>query len=593
MRGRRRGGSDAEPVRFTRDQVSQLRRLFGFIKPYRKWLAISALGVAISAALGLVFPRIMGTLVDSALDGADTSNLDTIALILVGVFALQAGFNFLRIYALGVVGEGVVADLRRSVFARIVMLPVSFVDGRKTGEITSRLTSDVAVVQSTVSSVVAQALFQGISMVGGVVLLVILSPLLSLAVLTFLPFIIIGGSFFGRRLSRVSTEFQDEVATANAFADESISSMRVVKWFTAERPATDRYDSDIRRSYAIAIRRTKLRAVFVPFVTFLGFGTLAVVLWVGGRQVIDGTLTVGELVTFLLYTLVVAGAIGAFTGLYSQLQEALGASRRIFELLDEDPEVAEVEHPVTPERVGSVRFEGVDFTYPGRDIEVLSGIDLAVEPGEVVALVGPSGAGKSTLVQLIPRFYDPTAGRVLIDGVDVREQSLASLRATMAAVPQEVQLFSGTVAENLRIGRPDAADSDLEDACRAANAHDFIVGFPDGYRTIVGERGIKLSGGQRQRVAIARALLADPRILILDEATSSLDSESEGLVQAALERLMEGRTTLVIAHRLSTVRDADRLLVVSDGAIVEQGTHDELIEANGLYTRLTEAQLTA
>jgi subfamily B ATP-binding cassette protein MsbA len=593
MRGRRRGGSDAEPVRFTRDQVSQLRRLFGFIKPYRKWLAISALGVAISAALGLVFPRIMGTLVDSALDGADTSNLDTIALILVGVFALQAGFNFLRIYALGVVGEGVVADLRRSVFARIVMLPVSFFDGRKTGEITSRLTSDVAVVQSTVSSVVAQALFQGISMVGGVVLLVILSPLLSLAVLTFLPFIIIGGSFFGRRLSRVSTEFQDEVATANAFADESISSMRVVKWFTAERPATDRYDSDIRRSYAIAIRRTKLRAVFVPFVTFLGFGTLAVVLWVGGRQVIDGTLTVGELVTFLLYTLVVAGAIGAFTGLYSQLQEALGASRRIFELLDEDPEVAEVEHPVTPERVGSVRFEGVDFTYPGRDIEVLSGIDLAVEPGEVVALVGPSGAGKSTLVQLIPRFYDPTAGRVLIDGVDVREQSLASLRATMAAVPQEVQLFSGTVAENLRIGRPDAADSDLEDACRAANAHDFIVGFPDGYRTIVGERGIKLSGGQRQRVAIARALLADPRILILDEATSSLDSESEGLVQAALERLMEGRTTLVIAHRLSTVRDADRLLVVSDGAIVEQGTHDELIEANGLYTRLTEAQLTA
>ncbi len=580
-------------MRFTREQVGQLRRLFGFISPYKKWLAISAVGVAISAALGLVFPRIMGTLVDSALEGADTSNLDNIALILVGVFAFQAGFNFLRIYALGVVGEGVVADLRRSVFARIVMLPVAFFDGRKTGEITSRLTSDVAVVQSTVSSVVAQALFQGISMVGGVVLLVILSPLLSLAVLTFLPFIIIGGSFFGRRLSRVSTEFQDEVATANAFADESISSIRVVKWFTAERSATDRYDGDIRRSYAIAIRRTRLRAIFVPFVTFLGFGTLAVVLWVGGRQVLDGTLTVGELVTFLLYTLVVAGAIGAFTGLYSQLQEALGASRRIFELLDEDPEVAEVEHPVVPERVGSVRFEGVDFTYPGRDIEVLSGIDLTVDPGEVVALVGPSGAGKSTLVQLIPRFYDPTAGRVLIDGVDVREQSLASLRTTMAAVPQEVQLFSGTIAENLRIGRPDATDADLEEACRAANAHDFIVGFPDGYRTVVGERGIKLSGGQRQRVAIARALLADPRILILDEATSSLDSESEGLVQAALERLMQGRTTLVIAHRLSTVRDAHRLVVISEGAIAEQGTHDELIEANGLYARLTEAQLTA
>jgi subfamily B ATP-binding cassette protein MsbA len=479
------------------------------------------------------------------------------------------------------------------VFARIVTLPVPFFDGRKTGEITSRLTSDVAVVQSTVSSVVAQALFQGISMVGGVVLLVILSPLLSLAVLTFLPFIIIGGSFFGRRLSRVSTEFQDEVATANAFADESIASIRVVKWFTAEVPATDRYDADIRRSYAIAIRRTRLRAIFVPFVTFLGFGTLAVVLWVGGRQVLDGSLTVGELVTFLLYTLVVAGAIGAFTGLYSQLQEALGASKRIFELLDEAPEIAEVSEPAEPERVGSVRFESVDFTYPGRDIEVLTSIDLDVAPGQVVALVGPSGGGKSTLVQLIPRFYDPTAGRVLIDGVDVREQSLSSLRSTMAAVPQEVQLFSGTIADNLRIGRSDASDVELAEACEAANAHEFITGFPDGYETVVGERGIKLSGGQRQRVAIARALLADPRILILDEATSSLDSESEGLVQAALERLMEGRTTLVIAHRLSTVRDADRLIVISDGTIVEEGTHDELVEANGLYTRLTEAQLTA
>ena len=594
MRGRRRAATgEGERLRFDRAQVGQLRRLFGFISPYKKWLAVASFGVAISAALGLVFPRIMGTLVDTALDDADTTDLDTIALILIGVFLFQAAFNFLRIYALGVVGEGVVADLRRSVFARIVMLPVPFFDGRKTGEITSRLTSDVAVVQSTVSSVVAQALFQGISMVGGVVLLIILSPLLSLAVLTFLPFIIIGGSFFGRRLSRVSTEFQDEVASANAFADESIASIRVVKWFTAEVPATDRYDTDIRRSYAIAIRRTRLRAIFVPFVTFLGFGTLAVVLWVGGRQVLDGSLSVGELVTFLLYTLVVAGAIGAFTGLYSQLQEALGASKRIFELLDEAPEVAEVEHPVTPERVGSVRFEGVDFTYPGRDIEVLTSIDLDVAPGQVVALVGPSGAGKSTLVQLIPRFYDPTDGRVLIDGVDVREQSLDSLRSTMAAVPQEVQLFSGTIAENLRIGQPHASDAELVEACEAANAHEFISGFPDGYQTVVGERGIKLSGGQRQRVAIARALLADPRILILDEATSSLDSESEGLVQAALERLMEGRTTLVIAHRLSTVRDADRLVVVSDGTIVEQGTHDELVEANGLYTRLTEAQLTA
>ena len=595
MRRRQGGGTtDGERLRFDRDQLGQLRRLFGFLRSYRKWLLVATLGVAMSAALGLVFPRVMGTLVDTSLEDGDTSTLDGIALILLGVFLVQAAFNYLRIFALAIVGEGVVADLRAAVFDRIVRLPVPFFDGRKTGEITSRLTSDVAVVQSTVSSSLAQALFQGISMVGGIILLIFLSPRLSLAVLTFLPIIIGGGAFFGRRLNRISTVFQDEVAKANAFADESIASIRVVKWFTAEDPAANQYDRVIRSSYDIAIRRARLRALFVPFITFTAFGTLALVLWVGGRQVLAGTLTVGELVTFLLYTLVVAGAIGAFTGLYSQLQEALGASRRIFELLDEPAELAESAEPVVLDSiVGTIRFDGVDFTYPGRDIEVLTGVDFEVAEGEVVALVGPSGGGKSTLVQLIPRFYDPTSGSVLVDGVDVREQSLSTLRSAMAAVPQEVQLFSGTIAENLRIGHPEASDDELLDACVAAHAHDFITGFPDGYETVVGERGIRLSGGQRQRVAIARALLSDPRILILDEATSSLDSESESLVQAALERLMEGRTTVIIAHRLSTVRDADRLLVIDDGRIIEEGTHDQLVAANGLYARLTEAQLTA
>ncbi len=576
-----------------REQLGQLRLLFALLRPYRKWLGLAVTGVVVAAGLGLVFPRIMGRLVDVALvEEGSTETLDRIALLLLGVFFAQAAFSYLRIYGLSVVGEGVVADLRRSVHDRIVRLPVPFFDGRLTGEITSRLTSDAAVVQATVSGSVASALSQAITLIGGVILMIVLSPLLSLSVLTFLPLVIVGAAIFGRRLNRISTEFQDELAAANAFADESIASLRVVKWFTAEDDVAARYARAIRSSYAIALRRARLRALFVPFVTFVGFGTLAVVLWIGGRQVLEGRLSAGDLVSFLLYTLTVAGAIGTFTGLYSQLQEALGASRRIFELLGEAVEMPQLDvAAVVADRAGSVRFDGVYFSYPGRDQEVLRGIDLAVAPGEVVALVGPSGSGKSTLTQLIARFYDAKGGSVLVDGVDVRDQDLRELRTQMAAVPQEVQLFSGSIAENLELAKPGATAGELAAAATVANAAEFIDGFPDGYDTVVGERGVQLSGGQRQRLAIARAVLADPRILILDEATSSLDAESEALVQEALERLMRGRTTLVIAHRLSTVRAADRLVVIAEGEIVEEGTHDELVAANGLYARLSARQL--
>jgi subfamily B ATP-binding cassette protein MsbA len=597
LRGGRRtayrpSGEEAEapPVR---DQLGQFRRLFSFLRPYRGWLIAAFVGVVVAAALGLVFPRIMGGLVDSALgEEGSTATLDRIALLLLAVFVVQGAFNYLRIYGLAIVGEGVVADLRRAVYARIVRLPVPFFDARRTGEITSRLTSDAAVIQSTVSTAVAQALSQAITLIGGVILMIFISPVLSLTVLTFLPIVIIAAAVFGRRLNRISTTFQDKIATANAFADESIASIRIVKWFTAEPETVARYDEAIRSSYEVALRRARLRALFVPFVTFVGFGTLALVLWVGGRLVLSESLTPGQLVSFLLYTLVVAGAIGTFTGLYSQLQEALGASRRIFELLDEAPEAHE---PATAteveDRVGSLRFDGVSFRYPGRDVDVVADVDLAVAPGEVVALVGPSGAGKSTLTQLIARFHDPTQGAVMVDGVDVREQDLDELRRQMAAVPQEVLLFSGSIAENLRVAKPDASDDELAQAAATANAHEFITAFPDGYDTVVGERGIQLSGGQRQRVAIARAVLADPRILILDEATSSLDAEAEALVQRALERLMAGRTTVVIAHRLSTVRAADRLVVLVDGRIVEEGTHQELVAVGGVYAQLSARQL--
>ncbi len=475
----------------------------------------------------------------------------------------------------------------------MVRLGVPFFDQHKTGEITSRLTADAAVVQQTVSTAVAQAMAQGITLIGSVVLLFMLSVRLSLTVLTVVPLAIIAAFIFGRKLRHISTAFQDRLAIANSLAEEAISSVRVVKWFTAEEETARLYDQDIRKSYEIAVRRAKVRSVFVPLVTFVMFSTLALVLWQGGRQVIAGNLTAGDLVTFLLYTLTVAGAVGTFTGLYAQLQEALGASRRIFELLEEPPELAAAEHTVKPAPVGTVAFEDVHFSYEGREEEVLRGIDLEVRQGEVVALVGPSGAGKTTMVQLIPRFYDVTSGRVLVDGVDVRDQDIQLLRQRMAAVPQEVELFSGTIAENLRVARSDAGDDELVEACRAANAHDFITAFPYGYDTIVGERGVKLSGGQRQRVAIARALLADPKLLILDEATSSLDTESEALVQAALEVLMRNRTTVVIAHRLSTVRRANRLVVVAEGRIIEEGTHDELIDQGGLYAKLYGRQLQA
>ncbi len=493
MRRRPPISTESEQPRLGRDQLSQIQRLFVFARPYRGRILAATVAVTFASGLGLVFPRIMGDLVDSALgdvEGADTAELDRFALILVAVFLLQAGFNFLRSYLLAIAGEGVVADLRRAVFDRVVRLGVPFFDSRKTGEITSRLTADAAVVQQTVSTAVAQALAQSITLIGSIVLLFLLSFRLSLTVLTFVPLIIIAAFVFGRRLRKISTEFQDRLATANSLAEEAISSVRVVKWFTAEDETARLYDHDIRKSYEIAVRRARIRSVFVPTVTFVMFSTLALVLWQGGRQVIAGNLSAGDLVTFLLYTLTVAGAIGTFTGLYAQLQEALGASQRIFELLDEPPELADPAETVDPEPMGTVTFENVDFAYTDRDGDVLSGINLEVRQGEVVALVGPSGAGKTTLVQLIPRFYDVDSGRVVVDGVDVRDQDIQQLRSRMAAVPQEVELFSGTIAENLRVAKAEATDQELIAVCTDAKAHRFIADFLVGYATIVGERGV-------------------------------------------------------------------------------------------------------
>lgn len=576
-----------------RRDLGQLRRLLAYTRPYRTELIVAIIATLIGSAFGLLFPLVIGRLVDASflrIGSADTTVLDRTVLILIGVFALQAFFSAVQSYLLSRVGEGVVADLRRTVYRHLLTLSPRFFETRKTGEITSRLTSDISTVQGVVSSALVQIFSQTLTLVGTVIILFVTNWRLSLLMLSIVPVVVLAAFYFGRLLRKVSKEFQDRVADANARAEEAIGGIRVVQAFTAEPLEARTYADLIGASFKVALRRARIRAIFNPVVFFAMFTAIGIVLWYGGRLVIAGELTPGQLVAFLVYTFSVAGAVGAFSGLFSQFQEALGASSRIFELLDEKSDLPEPANPLKLGSVrGEVRFEQVSFGYGERGV-VLEDVSLAAQPGEVVALVGPSGAGKSTLISLIPRFYDPTAGRILLDGVDIRDLTLYDLRSNIALVPQETQLFSGTVAENIRYGKPGASDAEVIEAAKAANAHEFITSFPDGYATIVGERGIKLSGGQRQRVAIARALLKNPRILILDEATSSLDSESEALVQEALEVLMQGRTTFVIAHRLSTIRSADKIVVLEAGRIVQQGTHQELLAAGGLYKELYELQ---
>jgi subfamily B ATP-binding cassette protein MsbA len=602
----RRGGHEAGG----RLDLRQLARLFALTRPYRVQLAVALVATLVAGLVQLAFPLLARELFNDAFAGlsgeapAAAGTPGRIALLLVAIFVLQAGFNFLRVWFLGLVGEGVVADLRTRLFSHLIGLSPAFFLRRKTGEITSRLTSDVATVQSLVSNALAQFVNQAVTLVGGAAALLVINARLTLVMLAVVPAVIIGGAAFGRRLRGLSSDFQDRVADANADAEEAIANVRIVQSFTGEDVERERYAAGIQRAWRLAKRRVRVRALFVPAVILAMFSGVTLVLWIGGRQVLSGALAPGDLIAFLLLTLFIAGSVATFTGLFAQLQEGIGASRRIFDLLDETPDLPVREPPVPlPERVREVRFDDVWFRYDaevggapeareaeGEDAWVLRGVDLTLHPGEVVALVGPSGAGKTTLASLLPRFFDPQHGAVRLGGVDLRDADPHAVRAAVGLVPQETQLFSGSVAENVRYGRPDADDEALFDAARAANADAFVRGLPDGWDTVVGERGLRLSGGQRQRIAIARALLKDPAVLVLDEATSSLDSESEALIQDALERLMRGRTSLVIAHRLSTVVNADRIVVMDRGRIVQIGRHDQLVAADGLYRSLFETQ---
>ena len=513
-------------------------------------------------------------------------------LLLVGLTLVLAITTFAQTWALGVMGERIVARLRAQVFDRLVSLELDFYMRRRVGELISRLSSDVTQVRFMLTQTVTSLLSSLLSLVGAIVILFLLSPTLLLLILALAPALVIIAVVFARPLRRLSTRVQDAIAASTTTAEEALSGIRVVKSFGREGWERHRYDEDLRDVVGNATRLVTARGLFAGMMTLLGFGTLILILWYTGRLVIEGSLTLGSLTAFLLYGITIGTSLSSIAGIYGQFQEGAGAVERVFEIIDERTTIHE--RPGAPELTnvaGRITFEGVSFGY-GEEQAVLRDIDLEIQPGEVLAVVGPSGAGKTTLCNLVPRLWDVSAGRLLVDGQDVRDVRLRSLRDAISIVPQEATVFGGSVAENIRYGRLDATDEEMTAAARAANAHEFIEALPDGYDTLLGDRGTRLSGGQRQRVAIARAILKDAPILILDEATSSLDNESERLVQEALARLMEGRTSIVVAHRLSTIRHAHRIAVLDDGWLLELGSHEALLAQDGLYARLWRLQAT-
>jgi len=577
-----------------RGGVATFSRLLRYIRPYWRWMTVAVVALVISSLLGLVLPLVVRNLVDFVFVNKDFGDLNRVTIALVVVFVFQALFTFIQQMALAFIGEHAVADIRIAVYTHMQELPLSFYAERRTGELVSRLTNDVALLQQSMTWNVVILLRQVITIVGAVGLLFWLDWRLTLLILIVVPIITLTMVNLGGRIRHASVAVQDALAEVASTAEETTRGVRIVKSFAREPYEIDRFSVRVMDLFRAAMRRAKMNAMLAPIIALIASFTITGILYYGGSQVILGRLTPGDLIAYLIYTVLVASPIAIMADLYGQFQAAIGASERLFVLLDTPPEITDAPNarPLPPV-AGEVVFENVSFHYTSA-IDVVSHVSFAARAGQLIALVGPSGAGKTTLVNLISRFYDVVEGRITIDGLDVRDVTLKSLRMQIGLVPQETVLFTGSVYDNIRYGRLDATRAEVEAAAEAANAHRFIVeDLEAGYDTAVGEHGVKLSGGQRQRVAIARAILKDPRILILDEATSSLDSESESLVQEALERLMMGRTSFVIAHRLSTVLNADWILVMNRGEIVEQGTHASLLlNPDGLYTRLHQMQFS-
>ncbi|CAM4521092.1 ATP-binding cassette domain-containing protein [Corallococcus exiguus] len=570
------------------------RRILSLARPEARRLSAGVFFLFIGSGLSLLFPQAIRLIIDEALGARDQALIDRATLWMTVIFAVTAVANALRYYFFTSAGENVVQALRERLFSHLVSQEVAFFDNSKTGELVTRLGADTAVLQQSVSGNIAMALRSGAQVLGGVALLFYTSPTLTLLMLTVVPPVVVVAMVYGRRMRLTSRRVNDEHAASNAVAEEIFVGIRTVRSFAAERHEGGRYSVALAKALALARRRTQLSAFFIGGSTFGGFIAGSLVLWYGSRLMLRGDLSIGSLTSFLVYTTLVSMSVSGLTDLWADFMRASGSAERVFDLLDRKPGM-----PISGgERIdplqGHVEFQSVRFAYPTRlDAPVLKDLNLAIQPGEVVAIVGPSGAGKSTIAGLLARMYDPQGGSLLLDGRDLRTVDPEWLRQQIGVVAQEPMLFSGSIFDNIRYGRLDATEAEVEAAARAANAHDFVCRFPDGYRTSVGERGVQLSGGQKQRVAIARAILKDPRLLVLDEATSALDAESEHLVKDALERLMRGRTTLIIAHRLSTVLGADRVLVLEGGQVVQSGSHASLMEQEGLYRRLVERQFAA
>ena len=567
-----------------------LRRIFSFTKPFRRKLFVALLLTLVSAGVWLVLPMGMRTMVDAVFEDANRGLLDRLTLLLLGLFIVQAFIGFTGYYLLEWTGVRLVIDLMKKLYAHLHELDLRFFATQRTGDLTSRLTNDVGTVKTAVTTSLVELVRQSMMLIGSLVLMVILDWQMSLIILLTVPPATLLARYFGQIIRKLAREVQDRMADATAVAEEAISSVRVVKAFAREEYETNRYNDVIQLLFKTALRRLWVTNLFWTTVGTLFMMALIGLFWFGGVSVLNGRLTSGDLVAFVFYAFNIARTVGGMSQLYTTFNSAAGASERIFELFDTEPDTMNQEGAKPIARIeGAIEFDHVTFSYTSGNI-ILQDIHAAIRPGETVALVGPSGAGKTTLLNLIPRFYDPDQGTVRIDGQDISTVTMQSLRDQIAVVSQDVQLFNMTVMDNIRYGRLDASQQEIEEAAKAANAHDFILELPEGYESIVGERGTKLSGGQKQRIAIARAILRDARILLLDEATSSLDSTSEALVQDALERLMDNRTTIVIAHRLSTVQDAHRIFVMQKGQIVQEGRHEDLFKQEGLYRELAIRQ---